>query len=282
MRTVTAIGDARRLVRGARAAGRRVALVPTMGALHDGHLSLVDVARREAAFVVMSIFVNPLQFSPTEDLAAYPRDPAGDAAKAATRGVDLLFAPAPAEMYPREARVRVEPRALAERWEGEVRPGHFGGMLTVVAKLLNIVQPDVAVFGQKDAQQVALVRAMVRDLDFPVEVVVAPTVRESDGLAMSSRNAYLGFDHRDRAAALSRALAGLVERYRGGETGSAALEAEARAALAAEPGVALDYLAVVDPDTLEPARQARPGSLVLLAARVGRTRLLDNVLLPPR
>jgi pantoate--beta-alanine ligase len=253
-----------------------------MGALHDGHLSLVDVARREAAFVVISVFVNPLQFAPTEDLAAYPRDPAGDAAKAATRGVDLLFAPAGAEMYPAPARVRVEPQALADRWEGAVRPGHFGGMLTVVAKLLNIVQPDVAAFGQKDAQQVALVRAMVRDLDFPVEIVVAPTVREADGLAMSSRNAYLGADHRDRAAALSRALAGLVERYRRGERTPAALEAGARAVLDVEPDVAVDYLAVVHPDTLEPAAEATAGSLVLLAARVGRTRLLDNVVLPAR
>ena len=282
MRTVSTIADARRLVRGARAAGKRVALVPTMGALHDGHLSLVDAARRQAAFVVMSVFVNPLQFAPTEDLAAYPRDLAGDAAKAASRGVDLLFTPSAGEMYPGPGRVVVEPRALADRWEGAARPGHFAGVLTVVAKLFNVVQPDVAVFGQKDAQQAAVVRAMVRDLDFPVELVVAPIVREPDGLAMSSRNAYLAFDDRERAAALSTSLQAIVRQFRGGESRSAALEGAARAALGAEPGVAVEYLAVVDPDTLEPTADARAGSLVLLTARVGRTRLLDNVVLPAR
>ena len=282
MRTVSTIGDIRRLVRGARGAGKRVALVPTMGALHDGHLSLVDAARRQAGFVVMSVFVNPLQFAPHEDLAAYPRDLAGDAAKAASRGVDLLFTPGAAEMYPAPGRVLVEPQRLAHRWEGAARPGHFGGVLTVVAKLLNIVQPDVAVFGQKDAQQLALVRAMVRDLDFPVEVVAAPIVREADGLAMSSRNAYLDFEDRERAAALSAALADLVRRFRAGESSSTALEAAGREALAATPGVDVEYLAVVDPETLEPAEHARAGLLVLLAARVGRTRLLDNAVLPGR
>ena len=282
MRTVSTIADARRLVRGARAAGKRVALVPTMGALHDGHLSLVEVARRHAAFVVMSVFVNPLQFAPHEDLAAYPRDLGGDAAKAASRGVDLLFTPGAAEMYPTPGRVLVEPRALATRWEGEARPGHFGGVLTVVAKLLNIVQPDAAVFGQKDAQQVALVRAMVRDLDFPVELVVAPIVREPDGLAMSSRNAYLTFEERERAASLAAALRELVRAFGAGERSSAALEAGVRAALAEPPGIDVEYAAVVDPDTLEPVAEARAGLVVLLAARVGRTRLLDNVVLPAR
>ena len=282
MRTVTTIADTRRLVRGARAGGKRVALVPTMGALHDGHLSLIDAARRQAQFVVMSVFVNPLQFAPNEDLAAYPRDLAGDAAKAATRGVDLLFTPDAREMYPEAGRVLVEPQALTARWEGAARPGHFAGVLTVVAKLFNIVQPDVAVFGQKDAQQVALVRAMVRDLDFPVELLVAPIVREADGLAMSSHNAYLAFEDRERAALLSQALARVTERYRAGETRSAALEEAGHAALAADPTVAVEYLAVVDPDTLEPAADARAGSLVLLAARVGRTRLLDNAVLPAR
>jgi pantoate--beta-alanine ligase len=282
VRTVSTIADTRRLVRGARAAGKRVALVPTMGALHDGHLSLVDLARRQAQFVVMSVFVNPLQFAPTEDLAAYPRDLAGDAAKAATRGVDLLFTPDAREMYPATGRVLVEPQALTGRWEGAARPGHFGGVLTVVAKLFNIVQPDLAVFGQKDAQQVALVRAMVRDLDFPVELLVAPIVREPDGLAMSSRNAYLAFEDRERAALLSQALTDLAARYRAGESSGAALEGAARAVLAADPAVAVEYLAVVDPDTLEPLAEARAGALVLLAARLGRTRLLDNVVLPAR
>ena len=198
MRTVETVTSVRDAVRTARRAGARVAFVPTMGYLHDGHLSLVDEARRRADFVVMSIFVNPLQFGPTEDLARYPRDPDGDARKAASRGVDLLFAPGPDVMYPREPEVRVTPRSLDRRWEGEVRPGHFAGVLTVVAKLFNIVQPDVAVFGQKDVQQATLVRAMVRDLDFPIDVVVAPTTREPDGLAMSSRNSYLDADARRR------------------------------------------------------------------------------------
>lgn len=279
MRTVSSIADIRRLVRGARAAGRRVSLVPTMGALHEGHLSLVDEARRQAECVVMSVFVNPLQFAPTDDLAAYPRDLTGDAAKAAVRGVDLLFAPEPREMYPVPGRVLIEPRALASRWEGAARPGHFAGVLTVVAKLLNIVQPDFAVFGQKDAQQVALVRAMLRDLNFPVELVVAPIVREPDGLAMSSRNVYLSGADRERAVALPRALAAASRRFAAGEADAATLEAVARAVLAQEPTIVADYLAVVDADTLEPVTAARVGVLVLLAARVGRTRLLDNVVL---
>jgi pantoate--beta-alanine ligase len=282
VRTVTAVADTRRLVRGARAAGKRVALVPTMGALHDGHLSLVAEARRHAEFVVMSVFVNPLQFAPNEDLAAYPRDPTGDAAKAAARGVDVLFTPDGAEMYPAAGRVLVVPQALADRWEGAVRPGHFAGVLTVVAKLLNIVQPDVAVFGQKDAQQAALVRAMVRDLNFGVEVVIAPIIREADGLAMSSRNAFLSPDERERAAILPNALDAATASYAGGERRAAALTEHARAVLAADAAVAVDYLAVVDPDTFEPVAEARDGALLLVAARVGRTRLLDNAVLGRR
>src|SRR5919199_779331 len=184
-----------------------------MGYLHDGHLRLVDEARRRTQFVVLSIFVNPLQFGPSEDFARYPRDADGDAEKARERGVDLLFAPTLDEMYPRPPEVRVVPGALADEWEGAVRPGHFAGVLTVVAKLFNIVQPDVAVFGQKDFQQATLIRAMVRDLDVPLELVVAPTVRGPDGLAMSSRNAYLSPDERQRALSLSRALAAVARAY---------------------------------------------------------------------
>ncbi|MEP6690193.1 MAG: pantoate--beta-alanine ligase, partial [Gemmatimonadaceae bacterium] len=191
LQVVERIADLRAVLGARRHAGARIALVPTMGFLHDGHLSLVDEARRRADVVVMSLFVNPTQFAPTDDLSRYPRDFAGDVSKATSRGADVLFAPEAAELYPGARVVEVRPVAIADLWEGAVRPGHFAGMLSVVAKLFNIVQPDVAVFGQKDYQQATLVRAMVRDLDFPIELVLAPTVREPDGLAMSSRNTYL-------------------------------------------------------------------------------------------
>ena len=284
MRTVERIADIRRLVRDARARGKRVGFVPTMGFLHEGHLALVDEARRRAEFVVMSIFVNPLQFSPTEDLARYPRDPQGDAAKAASRGVELLFAPTVAEIYrngdPHETgEVRIAPRSLDQRWEGEVRPGHFAGVLTVVAKLFNIVQPDVAVFGQKDYQQATLVRAMVRDLDMPVELVVAPTVREPDGLAMSSRNSYLSPADRKRALRLSRALRRVQEAFAGGQHAGDALVAIGMDVLHEDPDIRVDYLAVVDAETLVPSANARAGDVAIVAARVGTTRLIDNVVL---
>ena len=284
MRTIERIADIRRLVRDTRARGKRVGFVPTMGFLHQGHLALVDEARRRADSVVMSIFVNPLQVAPTEDLARYPRDPQGDAAKAASRGVDLLFTPTVAEMYRNgdphaSGEVRVVPRSLDQRWEGEVRPGHFAGVLTVVAKLLNIVQPDIAVFGQKDFQQAMLVRAMVRDLDMPVEIVVAPTVRDPDGLAMSSRNTYLSGPDRTRALRLSRALRAMQEAFGRGERSGDVLLAAGRAVLAQDAELAVDYLAVVDPDTLAPSPEAKAGDVAMLAARVGATRLIDNVVL---
>jgi pantoate--beta-alanine ligase len=273
-------GELRRLREDARVlGGGRVALVPTMGFLHDGHLALVDEARRHADVVAMSIFVNPLQFAPTEDLARYPRDPGGDATKAADRGVDLLFTPSVAEMYPRESRVHVVPGALAGRWEGEVRPGHFAGVLTVVAKLFHLFAPDVAVFGQKDVQQATLVRAMVRDLDMPLEMVIAPTVREADGLALSSRNVYLDADDRRRARVIPRALAAVEAEYARGERDARALLAAAHAQLAEEPAVRPDYLALADGETLEPVEVAADGAVAMIAARVGRTRLLDNAIL---
>jgi pantoate--beta-alanine ligase len=250
-----------------------------MGFLHEGHLRLVDAARRASDFVVMSIFVNPLQFAPTEDLARYPRDPGGDAAKAAARGVDLLFTPAVDEMYAANRAVSLTATGLDRRWEGEIRPGHFAGMLTVVCKLFNVVQPDVAVFGQKDFQQATLVRAMVRDLDVPVEIFVSPIVREPDGLAMSSRNVYLSRDERRRALSLSRALRAMTDAFDGGERSTDALVAAGRRVLEAEHDVRVDYLAVVSPSTLEPVARAEAGAAVLLAARVGATRLLDNAVL---
>jgi pantoate--beta-alanine ligase len=264
-----------------RVRGGTVGLVATMGALHEGHLSLVDAARARTDLVVMSVFVNPLQFSPNEDFSAYPRDLAGDRAKAASRGVDIVFAPDTDELYPKSAAatVRVIPELDPPRWEAAVRPGHFAGVLTVVAKLFNIVRPDVAVFGQKDIQQATLIRAMTDALDFPIELVIAPIVREPDGLAMSSRNAYLSPEERVRARALSRALGVADECWRAGEKRASAIEAAGKSVLQAKPGVAVDYFAVAEPGRLEPAAEAARGSVIMVAARVGRTRLLDNLIL---
>ena len=276
IRDITAM---RERVAAARRRGARIGFVPTMGALHEGHLRLVDVARMHADVAVMSIFVNPLQFGPNEDFTRYPRDESGDVEKASARGVDLVFLPAVDAMYPEHRRVTVMPRALHERWEGEIRPGHFEGVLTVVAKLLHIVAPDVAVFGQKDIQQATLVRAMVRDLDFPTRIVVAPTVREADGLAMSSRNAFLDGGARRRALALSRALFAMRDAFAGGESDGARLLALGRAALELVGGIAVDYLALADPERLEPVERAEQGTIAMVAARVGATRLIDNVVL---
>lgn len=279
MRRVTRVADLRATLDAERRRGRRIGFVPTMGFLHEGHLSLVDEARRRTDVTVMSIFVNPLQFGPTEDLARYPRDVEGDAAKAEARGVDVLFVPGEGEMYPHPPRVVVTPRALAERWEGAARPGHFEGVLTVVAKLFNMVQPHVAVFGQKDVQQATLVRGMVADLDMPVEIVVTPTVREPDGLAMSSRNAYLDGPSRQRALSLSGALGAVQRAFQSGERDATVLEAIARRHLT-EGGVTdVDYVAIADPASLEPIARAASGTVVALAARIGRTRLIDNVIL---
>jgi pantoate--beta-alanine ligase len=262
-----------------RRGGKRIALVPTMGALHEGHLALIDRARAHAATVVMSLFVNPLQFGPNEDFARYPRDRDGDARLAEARGVDIVFAPQPYELYPEGRAITVEPGALASRWDGASRPGHFTGVLTVVAKLFNIVQPDVAVFGQKDIQQATLIRAMVRDLDFPIRLIVAPTVREQDGVALSSRNAYLSEADRSRVRVLSRAIFAMRDCFDAGERSTAVLEVLGNSVVAAESTVALEYLAVMDPQTLEPVPVATAGNIIAIAARVGTTRLIDNVIL---
>ena len=279
VRTVERVSELRAVLDERRRTGARIGLVPTMGFLHEGHLRLVDEARRRSDFVVMSIFVNPLQFGPNEDFERYPRDVAGDTAKAESRGVDLLFVPAVEEMYAGTRTVVVEPIAVADRWEGAVRPGHFRGVLTVVAKLFHLVAPDVAIFGQKDIQQATLIRAMVRDLDFPLEIVVSPTVRESDGLAMSSRNSYLSPDERRRALVLSATLRAIAERAKRGERDAVVLERAGKEVLEREPAVQLDYLALVDPERLEPVAAVSPGTVVMIAARVGRTRLIDNVIL---
>ena len=275
---VSDIAAMRAQVAAARERGARVAFVPTMGALHEGHLRLVDTAREHAEFVVLSIFVNPLQFGPGEDFTRYPRDESGDVDKAGRHGVDCIFLPTVEAMYPVERRVAVTPRALHTRWEGAVRPGHFEGVLTVVAKLLNIVTPDVAIFGQKDIQQATLVRAMVRDLDVATRIVVAPTVRDPDGLALSSRNAYLDADARRRALALSRALFAMRQSFEDGERLAARLLAVGHAELA-DPAIVVDYLALTDPERLEPVERAERGTIAMVAARVGPTRLIDNIVL---
>jgi pantoate--beta-alanine ligase len=277
---VAGISELRERIGGARTGKRRIGFVPTMGYLHEGHLTLVDYARARADVTVMSVFVNPLQFGPGEDLDRYPRDLERDRRLAQQRGVDLLFAPSAAELYPAgPPHTRVTAPALSNRLCGAYRPGHFEGVLTVVAKLFHIVDPDVAVFGQKDLQQVVLVRRMVRDLDFAIEIVVTPIVREPDGLAMSSRNRYLDPVQRSSARALSRALEAAQGAFTGGERAPAALVATARASLAADAGVTEQYIEVVDPETLEAPERARPGDAVAIAAFVGATRLIDNHLL---
>ena len=279
MAEVEAIGQLRSWRRQQREEGRRVGFVPTMGALHEGHLALVDRARDFSDRVVMSVFVNPLQFGPGEDFTRYPRNLDRDRALAEDRGVDLLFVPTVEALYPDGADTRVVPGTTADRWEGAVRAGHFAGVLTVVAKLFNLVQPDVAVFGQKDIQQVTLVRRMVDDLDFPLRLVVAPTVRDPDGLALSSRNVYLDPPSRAQALGLSRALAAAEQAFADGETNPAALEGRIRAILAGFPGLKPDYIAIIDPERLEAVAAVVPGTIVALAARVGATRLIDNTIL---
>lgn len=263
--------------RAEQARGRRIGFVPTMGFLHEGHLRLIDRARVRADRVVLSIFVNPLQFGPKEDLSRYPRDLERDRRVAAERGVDALFVPEGAVMYPSEPLVRVAPGPMADRFEGAARPGHFAGVLTVVAKLFHLVHPDIAVFGRKDFQQAMLVQRMIQDLDFPIELDIAPTVRELDGLALSSRNSYLSPDQRRAALALSRALRAVEQAWRGGEADAAALQRKGTEVLGV-PGVEPEYLALVD-DALQSVTRVTARSVVVTAATVGTTRLLDNVVL---
>ena len=273
------VPEVRTWVRARRREGRRVALVPTMGYLHEGHLALVDEARRRADVVVMSIFVNPLQFGPSEDLARYPRDLPRDRRLAEARGVDALFVPGEAAMYPGAPEIRIVPGRSAERWEGAARPGHFAGVLTVVAKLFHATEPDLACFGRKDVQQSVLIRQMVRELDWPVELVVVPTVREPDGHAHSSRHAYLDPEQRRRAAALSGALREAHLAWRGGERSAADIESRMRRFLAEYSDVRVEYIAVAEPETLAPVQEVRDDTVVAIAARVGPTRLIDNIVL---
>ena len=278
---IRAIAMARKACDAARSAGRTVGFVPTMGAFHDGHLSLMRRARDERDAIVVSIFVNPLQFGPAEDLSRYPRDEERDLSMAGELGVDVVFAPSVEEMYPAGAPVvTVDPGPLGERLEGARRPGHFRGVATVVAKLFDVVGSSTAYFGEKDAQQLAVIRRMVRDLSLPIEVVGCPTVREPDGLARSSRNAYLSPDQREAAGCLFLALSEAAEMARGGERDAAALVAAMAREIGATPEARIDYAAVVDEETFEEVGTITRPARALVAARFGETRLIDNLLLP--
>jgi len=265
-----------------RKGGRTLGLVPTMGALHEGHMSLVTAAKTDCDAVAVSIFVNPAQFSPNEDYAAYPRTFEVDCRKLEQAGVDLVFAPAAEEMWPVVNTTFVEPGEIATRLDGASRPGHFRGVATIVARLFNIVQPDRAYFGQKDAAQIAVLRHIVRDLNFSVHLIVCPIVREPDGLAMSSRNRYLSTPQRERALVLHQALAAAEKLATSGELSAEVIRHRLQTSLAAASDVRPDYVAVVDPDTLLPVQDVSAGALVAVAAWVGTTRLIDNLVLPPR
>lgn len=294
MKICATIADARAACREARAqfkrtkpaagdAGARSCLgfVPTMGALHAGHLSLVRAAKMRCDVVAASIFVNPTQFGPSEDFAKYPRSFESDCAALDKAGVSIVLAPTVEEMYSQGETTWVTVEGLSERLDGCSRPLHFRGVTTVVAKLFHIIEPDAAFFGQKDAAQLAVIRRMVRDLNFPVEVVGCPIVREPDGLAMSSRNVYLSPEERVRALVLQRSLNSAEKQFRAGETNAAELSKTARDVIAQEPQVRLDYFEVVDPETLEPVARISRSTLVAVAAYVGPTRLIDNVVLTP-
>jgi len=260
-------------------AGRRIGFVPTMGALHEGHLSLVRAARAQCDSVVVSIFVNPTQFGPNEDLEKYPRNFEQDKTILQREHVSAIFYPSVEEMYPAGATTWVTVEDLSERLDGRSRPGHFRGVTTVVSKLFNIMQPQFAFFGQKDAAQVAIIRKMVRDLNFDVQIVVCPIVREGDGLAMSSRDAYLSTEERKQALVLSRLLERVRRLHEQGENSAEKLFAAGKQVIAEETAVKLDYFEIVNPDTLEPVRDVANGALVAVAAYVGTTRLIDNFLL---
>jgi pantoate--beta-alanine ligase len=294
MKLIQSIGDMRAAVAAAKQSGRRIALVPTMGALHEGHASLMRRARDQGAAVVVSIYVNPTQFGPREDYSRYPRTLEADCQVCAREKVDAVFAPADEEMYPGglwkpgtipstirglQFSTAVDETAVAQRLEGERRPGHFRGVCTVVAKLFNIVQPDVAVFGQKDYQQLKVIQRMVRDLGFPVQVVPVPTARESDGLAMSSRNQYLDPAERVQATVLWKALSAAQDLFNQGEHNTHRLTTAMGRAVSLAPSARLDYAEIADPETLEPRTEARRGDVALLAAYIGKTRLIDNLIL---
>ena len=280
MQICTTISEMRTASGATRSTGKSAGLVPTMGALHEGHLSLVRAARAKCDVLVVSIFVNPTQFGPNEDLTKYPRPFTRDCELLRNEKVDFVFAPTVEEMYPPGAATFVNVQNLSDRLCGKSRPGHFRGVTTVVSKLFNIVSPDVAFFGQKDAAQVAVIRAMVRDLNFPLEIVAGPIVREPDGLAMSSRNAYLTPQQRNQALVLSRTLSRVRELYDLGERDSEHLIGAGKRTFEREPAARLDYLEIVHLDTLAPLEDSKSGALVAIAGVLGTTRLIDNIVLP--
>ena len=279
MQVINSVAGMQAVAAEARRAGKRIGLVATMGALHSGHLSLVRMAHAQCSLLAVSIFVNPLQFGPQEDLERYPRPFENDKQLLQAENVDILFAPSVDEMYPRGEKTVVEVREMSERLCGRSRPGHFRGVTTVVAKLFNIIQPDVAYFGQKDAAQVAIIKRMARDLDLPVQIAVGPIVREPDGLALSSRNRYLNAQQRKAATVLHRALMRVQFLADQGERETAKLIEAARAVFADEPGARVDYIEAVDPETLEPVSRLDRGALFAVAAYFGATRLIDNIVL---
>ncbi|MGA7841043.1 MAG: pantoate--beta-alanine ligase [Candidatus Acidiferrales bacterium] len=281
METIHTIEWMKQIAHEAHARERILGLVPTMGALHEGHFSLIRAAQRECAPVVVSLFVNPKQFGPAEDFGKYPRKLEQDRAALEALGVDFLFAPSPQDMYPVGFRTSVVVEGLSDRLEGRSRPGHFRGVTTVVLKLFEIVRPRFAYFGRKDAQQARLIRQMSADLNLDTSVVVCPIAREADGLALSSRNVYLNAEDRRAAAALSRSLAAVRDEIAKRERDAGRLLAALRRVLALEPRVALDYAEIVDNETLEPVASLRGTCYILLAAKVGDTRLIDNALIEP-
>lgn len=279
METIHTVAWMKEVAREARGKERITGLVPTMGALHEGHLSLIREAQRRCAPIIVSIFVNPTQFGPSEDFQKYPRSPEADRSALEELGVDYLFAPPPEEIYPAGFRTGVFVEGLSDRFEGRSRPGHFRGVATVVLKLFEITQPRFAFFGRKDAQQARILRQMAADLDLDAQLVVCPIVREPDGLAMSSRNAYLKEGDRRAATALSRSLGAVRHEVDKGERNAAQLLAALRRVIDSEPGVSLDYADIVDADSFEPVAALRKTCYVLIAARVGGTRLIDNALI---
>jgi pantoate--beta-alanine ligase len=279
MRVFELIVPLRAYLRAAREDQKSVGFVPTMGALHDGHVALMKKARSECDVVVVSIFVNPSQFGPNEDFLKYPRELKKDTRIAQQADTDAVFAPSVEEIYPGGSQTSVDVPELSSRWEGEFRPGHFRGVATVCSKLFNIVRPDRVYFGQKDYQQLKVIERMVADLHVPTTVVAVPTMRDADGLALSSRNAYLSAEQRQSALCLWRGLTGSLGLFKSGERDANALREEIICAVAAEPTVTLEYAAIADPDTLEPLERVERGAAALVAARIGETRLIDNILL---
>lgn len=279
MKVIQDISEMHNLAMRLRQEGRTIGFVPTMGALHQGHLSLMDHAKKETDVVIVSIFINPAQFGPAEDLNQYPRDMEGDAEKTRSAGADILFTPAPSEIYPEGFRTYVSVEGLSQMLCGNTRPGHFRGVATVVLKLFNIVKPHKAFFGQKDYQQTVIIRRMAKDLSVDTDIVVLPTVREPDGLAMSSRNQYLNNSERQAAAVIYRSLCQADRLFQSGVSGTDKLRKTIFCVIKEEPSVQTEYVSVINPETLEEEAFAENGTVIVIAARIGNTRLIDNIIL---